>query len=392
MPSNQKIHSQEKSSHRRIRRRARSDSELTTPNPVSLETVQKAMLEPASLSASEVVHLQRSVGNRAVGSVVRDAQTIQRMALSIVQREGENPLSPAQVAMAIQYYRGRSAQYTDAIIRQIQGGVGVAETGVVDEEMVQAVARYQQVNSPLKVDGMAGPRTLPALFPSGMAEQGAVEAYAAAAREAINGDWAAMSPDDRAQAILDKVNDQATAAGFPVMGKIVHAMDPQTYGQFDFSTWSIEVNQALVSLPTLTEAQATDLADTMYHEGRHGEQWFRMAQLLAGQGKNAAQIATQTGIPNNIAALAEADPIAPGSMEALIADGWFQSVYGTGSAHREHVLGPQGTYIEYRNLPEESDAWRVGSSVRDAYTAGAPEGGGGGETLEMEPITIEGSP
>lgn len=388
MSPNQKLHSQEKESRRRVRRRTKPGSESTMPDRVSLETMQKAMLEPAALSASDVMHLQRSVGNRTVGGVVSDIQPSVNT-MSVVQREGENPLTPVQVTMAIQYYRSRRTQYTEAIIRQIQGGVGIDETGVVDEEMVQAVARYQQVNSPLKVDGMAGPRSLPALFPSGMADQGAVEAYAAAARAVINGDWAAMSSDDRAQAILNKVNDQATAAGFPVMGKIVHAMDPQTYGQFDFTTWSIEVNQALVSLPTLTEAQATDLADTMYHEGRHGEQWYRMAQLLAGQGRTAAEIATQMGIQPNIAALAKADPIAPGSMEALIADGWFQSVYGAGSAHREHVLGPQGTYIQYRNLPEESDAWRVGSSVRDAYTAGAP-GGGGGEVIEMEPITIEG--
>jgi len=387
MPVKQKMHHQEKETPKRTQQRVRPNSESAIADQVSVETVQKAMLDPAALSRNEVLTLQRSVGNRMVGGVMSDVQTSPG-SMTIVQREGENPLTPAQVTAAIQFYESKSDQYTEDIIRQIQGGVGVDQTGVVDEEMVQAVARYQQVNSPLKVDGMAGPRTLPALFPSGMAEQGAVEEYAAAARAAIDADWATLSPDGRAQAILDKVNDQATAAGFPPMGKIVHAMDAQTYGQFDFTTWSIEVNQALVSLPTLTEEQATDLVDTMYHEGRHGEQWFRMAQLMAGQGKTADEIVDEMGIPNDKAALAVADPIAPGSMEALIADGWFQSVYGTQSAHREFVLGPGGTYAQYRNLPEESDAWRVGSSVRDAYELGAP--GGGGEVIEMEETTIEG--
>jgi hypothetical protein len=220
---------------------------------------------------------------------------------------------------------------------------------------------------------MAGPRTLPALFPSGLAEQAEIEAYTEAAREVIEGvDWAALTVEERADAILEKVNERLTAAGVPVVGKVVQALGANEYGRFAFSLWSIRVNQALLAQDALTSAQAADLADTMYHEARHAEQWYRMAQLMAGQGKTAAEIASTMGIQPRIALLAFADPLAEGSMEALIADGWFQSVYGTGSAHRAHALGASGTYEEYRNLPEESDAWRVGSSVNEAYNAGAP--------------------
>jgi len=119
------------------------------------------------------------------------------------------------------------------------------------------------------------------------------------------------------------------------------------------------------------------MADTVYHEARHAEQWYRMAQMRAGQGRTAAQIATEMGIPARIAAVAAGAPLARGSMDALIADGWYQSVYGSGSAHRERVLGPTGTYDEYMNLPEESDAWRVGGAVTEAYNRLGEEDGGG---------------
>jgi hypothetical protein len=92
-----------------------------------------------------------------------------------------------------------------------------------------------------------------------------------------------------------------------------------------------------------------------------------MAQMLAGQGRTAAQIANGMGIPNRIAVEAVAHPLASGSMEALIADGWYQSVYGRGRAHRERVLRPTGTWEEYLNLPEESDAWRLGGGITEAY-------------------------
>jgi hypothetical protein len=398
MSSSQFSQSQEKNRLQQVRKPLQPDlPEAGLAERLPAETIELARQRPQALNAPQVHALQQHMGNRAVGGMVgahlTRAGSIQRQA-GVLQREGEDPLTPTQVNLAIQYYHQRSTQYTSAIIQQIQGGVGVPTTGVVDAAMVQAVARYQLVNSPLKVDGMAGPRTLPALFPSGLAEQAAIEEYAAAARTVINDDWAGKTPDERAQAILDRVNERLTAAGVPVVGKVVHAMDPNTYGQFDFTIWSIEINLGLVQNTTLTEAQAADLADTMYHEARHGEQWYRMAQLLAGQNKTAAEIATQMAIPNNIALSAEAAPLAPGSMEALIADGWFQSVYGTGRAHREHALGEEGTDEQYRNLPEESDAWRVGTAVTDAYRAGAGAEAGEGEAtvLEMEPLEIEGTP
>jgi hypothetical protein len=375
MPLNQPTHrhSQEKST---TRQRTKKPEEpalgMNTPEALPASLIQKGRLAPHTLSSLDMRQLQGVIGNRSAGDLV------QLSTLSVLQREdGENLLNPAQVVIAIGYYYARRAQYTPAIISQIQAGLGIAETGIVDEAMVQAVATYQQAHPPLAIDGMAGPRTLPALFPSGLAEEAATTAYTEAARRVIEGDWASMTVEERGNAIVREVNVQLILAEVPSVTSDPQPLAPDIYGQFNYPSWAIQVNQALLASPTLTQPQAAELADTIYHEARHAEQWFRMAQLLAGQGKSSAQIVAQMRIPARIALLAFASPIQPGSMEALIADGWFQSVYGVGSAHRERVLGPTGTDIEYRNLPEEADAWRVGTPVTTKYLAGpeasAPE-------------------
>ena len=163
-----------------------------------------------------------------------------------------------------------------------------------------------------------------------------------------------------------KINARLTGANVPEVGKVLQDLGGSA-GRFAFSLWSIRFDQGTLSEETFTDAEAADLADTIYHEARHAEQWYRMAQMLAGQGKTARQIEREMGIPARIAAEAVGDPLARGSMEALIADGWYQSVYGRGSAHRRRTLGDEGTFEEYTRLPEESDAWRVGGAVTEAY-------------------------
>jgi hypothetical protein len=377
MPLNQPTHrqSQEKSAtQQRTKKPEEPALGMNAPEALPASLIQKGRLAPHTLSSLDLRQLQGVIGNRSASDLV------QLTTLSVLQRDdGEGGLlNPAQVARALGYYRARRAQYTPAIIRQIQSGLGIPETGIADETLAQTVATYQQAHSPLAVDGMAGPRTLPALFPSGLAEETATTRYTEAARRVIEGDWASMTDEERADAIIAEINIRLDAIGVPRLGRDIDTpLPPTTYGRLGFSIWAIRINRTLLASPTLTDEQAADLAGTIYHEARHAEQWFHMAQLLAGQGKTAAQIEAQMGIPARIAALAFASPIRPGSMEALIADGWFQSVYGTGSAHRERVLGPTGTDIEYRNLPEEADAYRVEAPVIEAYLAGpeavAPE-------------------
>jgi len=340
-----------------------------TSKQTQFQTSQPALnpVNLAEFTPAELVQLQRIVGNRTVSKMLEQS----------VQKEDDVPLlTPGQTIRAMSYYEMRKDQYTETIISQLQAALGLPETGTVDEALVQAAARWQAAHPPLAVDGMIGPRTLPALIPGGLAEQAEIETFAGDARTVIEGEWAGKSKEERATALMAKVNERLAAANVPIVGQAIQDLGGDA-GQFDFTVWNILLDDSVLSKETLTDAEQADMADTVYHEARHAEQWYRMAQMRAGQGRTAAQIATEMGIPARIAALAAGAPLAEGSMDALIADGWYQSVYGSGSAHRERVLGPTGTYDEYMNLPEESDAWRVGGAVTEAYNRLGEEDGGG---------------
>jgi len=97
-----------------------------------------------------------------------------------------------------------------------------------------------------------------------------------------------------------------------------------------------------------TVEQARDLINTVYHEARHAEQWFRIAQLRAQQRRRApgvppdarlaADVKAELGIPLNIAVAAVKTPLPGGAMQALIAQGWFDSVYGSGRPRRDRIM------------------------------------------------------
>ena len=115
-------------------------------------------------------------------------------------------------------------------------------------------------------------------------------------------------------------------------------------------------------------ADHADLLDTVYHEARHSEQWWRQARERAGLGATAAQIVGVMGIPQAIADKAVADPIQQCDKSQYEAEAWYQSVYGSGAAHRDTTLSDiDHHYQDYRNLPEEKDAWATGGEVTDEY-------------------------
>ena len=101
----------------------------------------------------------------------------------------------------------------------------------------------------------------------------------------------------------------------------------------------------------------------------------------------------------------EVAPLARGSMEAVIAQGWWDSVYGAGANHRDAVLTEidrastalrqararhdanptpatqaaldravarrDRAFAAYQNLPEENDAWATGVLAQSGITSGS---------------------
>ncbi len=93
-------------------------------------------------------------------------------------------------------------------------------------------------------------------------------------------------------------------------------------GTFSRVTWTITINTTLFSnragvtkVGELTLDEAAEIADTIYHEIRHSEQYFRMARIKAAQsskkdaGEIAAEIAKAMDIPPEVAQAAAAAPL-----------------------------------------------------------------------------------
>jgi peptidoglycan hydrolase-like protein with peptidoglycan-binding domain len=357
----------------------------------------------------QVLRLQRTVGNRAVHAFLGRRYVQRRSAgQGQIQRDPDGAvadppvtvLSADQVRAAQAFYNSHPDRYTLGFIQQIQQVVGVGTDGVMGPETIQAVAAWQQGQSGLDVDGQAGPRTLPVMFPVGLAKDTAVEDFAADAK-AVENQWATLgNAQARGRALLEAVNAQLTASQTPACLMALQDLGNDA-GQFDFATWTLALGQTPFSADSVTGEEAADMANTVYHESRHAQQWFLMARMLAGQRQTASQIATGMGIPANIAAQAVANPAAPGSTEAVEAAGFYESVYGGHAAARNQTLDDvekldtkqkaarqafeddptplnqarlaaakaafEEAYARYRNLPEEADAWRQGDAVTAAY-------------------------
>jgi|GEM_PF-871989 len=377
---------------------------------------------PPAERARVLTGLQRASGNgfvqRAIADfrrqrglaparIPRESTTVDRVVTASTSGVGEGmstapagPLSDAEVAHAKSWYAARPGTYTPEIITKIQQQVGTSPGGSIDDVTIQAVAKFQQANPPLWVDGIAGPRTMPAVFPVGLAKASEVQGFVKEAK-AVQAEWAKLkSAADRATALAKAVNEHLAAAGVPACKNVVKDLGNDS-GQFDFTTWTLFLGQGPFSQATITDKDAADIADTVFHEARHSEQWFMMAQLLAGKGLKAAVIATTMSIPADIATAAAAKPLKKGSTEAIEAEGWYDSVYGSNADYRNRVLDDvevkdnalkkaraeykknptpaneakveaaraqfHAAHKRYTELPEEADAWRVGGAVSAAY-------------------------
>ncbi len=381
----------------------------------------------------------RPAGNRALSSILGPVQRQEGGGPAADQATGDladatDGAAPAtgdaaplldddQVADARRYYTSQPWLYTPAIVNQLRTAMNLPEGGV-DDALVLAVAQWQTTEGAgdpaLAVDGKAGPRTLPRIFRSGLNVEGQGQVFGEQVQSQVIDEWAQLSTaEQRRDRLVALVNERLAAAGVPV---VTPAFDANTNndGSFDFPTWRMLIGRGRLGGDTISLHDAKEIADTVYHEARHTEQWYRMAQLRAAQGLSAAAITTELGIPARIATLAKADPLVRGSMLAVIAQGWWDSVYGAGAERRDAVLtevdradtalkqarqrataNPTAAnqaaleraqarfdraFAAYRNLPEENDAWATGPSAAAGVTsgsatpapAGAGTGGGGG--------------
>lgn len=192
-----------------------------------------------------------------------------------------------------------------------------------------------------------------------------------------------LSQDEVKRRLILAVNTALTASSVPTVGV---GNDPASASNayFDFATWSIVFGGPLNGKRLLTNQFFVKCANVVYHEARHCEQWYRMAQAVA-RGydhisnqdlflafdrevkRDAATISQKMFIHMNAATAAVADPnYAPVTKTEI--QRWWRSIYAVNRNRRGNVLQhlDQGdNYDKYRNLPEEVDAWRCGDGLGD---------------------------
>jgi hypothetical protein len=261
--------------------------------------------------------------------VARNAPADPQAAPDVAAAEGaapaSGPLGAAETAAAIQFHTAQPWKYTKAVITDIQGAVGTPATGLMNAATVQAIAaRQAAVNAerkptpPLQVDGKAGPRTLPILKQVGLATDASIDTYT----DHIVGmkdELDKATPAKRAELLMKEINARLSAAGVPQITKPV-VFDGHL-NAFSADTWTMTMSEIALADPK-------NAATTMYHEARHAEQSFRIARMLAGKKRSAAQITAEASIEATVAEQAVGQPLAPGTTEAVEAEGWHEDEVG----------------------------------------------------------------
>ena len=224
---------------------------------------------------------------------------------------------------------------------------------------VDQLARANGIGNPNHIETGTRFAAIPA-HEVGLATTASTKAYIAAVRS-LEGDWAKLNPSQRLTRLGTALNSQLKAAGVPPVRFAASALGGAS-GQFDFTTNTMQIASALLRGRTISPAAFRDLADTVYHEGRHAEQWFGMARVDLARGHDGSALGMRPAV---IAAARAAPALNLRSEHGRFLGAMYASVYGSGSANRNAVLAniTAANYEQYRALPEEADAWRTGGKV-----------------------------
>jgi hypothetical protein len=164
----------------------------------------------------------------------------------------------------------------------------------------------------------------------------------------VESHWKSLEPEQRLVELSAVVNRTLHFAGIPEAEVVKSEQLPQgARATFDAHRWTITLNQYLINDPDLFEAKpngqdsdALELAKTVYHEMRHSEQHYRIAQWLVSKSVSPQEITHETGMPIGKMQLAEKglrdNPLT--NEQSKQAEAWCQSIYGKNSAHRTAVF------------------------------------------------------
>ncbi|MGD9573014.1 MAG: hypothetical protein AB7V62_14090 [Thermoleophilia bacterium] len=122
---------------------------------------------------------------------------------------------------------------------------------------------------------------------------------------------------------------------------------PADHARFDYREWTVRVSPDDLGAVNLGPDQVEARAGLLRHELDHTAQWWDMALLRAGQGRDADGIRQDMGIPIDVARQAEAAFRSGGALpadRAAAAQAFYDSVYGTGSRDRNRTYREMDSY------------------------------------------------
>lgn len=200
--------------------------------------------------------------------------------------------------------------------------------------------------------------------------------------------WTSKTVQQRGTAMIDAAGTALHACNAFRPTADVKVLPAGYNGFFSFTGWTIELHQSLFDFPKTSlpiPQTLKDVAETVYHESRHCEQWFHMARFYA-LGRSAVDIQTNLGIGKMaVCNAAVARKMTHDDKMIDLTKEWFTSVYG--ESNREVTLGAlamkrvSGTpkavnmndfhdiiFQDYSGgLPEEIDAWAIQLLVRAKF-------------------------
>lgn len=177
----------------------------------------------------------------------------------------------------------------------------------------------------------------------------------------LHAEWASLTPMERLQRMRDIVNRDLAREGVPPVDA---RFEPGSHwAHFRETLWEISMPRELFMKDHVSPADFAKACALMAHEARHAFQEFEALRTVT----NAKEVEGHV-IPDRVLeAVQKAGVLDPATLRHGEAREWFESVHGTGRAHREAVLKDLDRAV--RGLQEAHEALARATTVEDRQLA-----------------------
>ncbi|MCU1281858.1 MAG: hypothetical protein JWM53_5404 [bacterium] len=179
------------------------------------------------------------------------------------------------------------------------------------------------------------------------------------------------APERRAHDLTTAINHAlATEKVHPVEDAVAKLSGHAAH--FDAAKWTMTVGAKKLENPSPKASDVHDIASDVFHEGRHAEQRFNVARLMASKGDLTAEmISTQAGISleavKKAVSVEKEQPMAPNAPEKKDAAAFFDDTVVHGEAHSStervakavNTLGPEARALFDALSPHDQAAMKA---------------------------------